>query len=100
MDILRMDIGYDWLAEKMGVYGMDLNALKDGTEITAAFSDDIARPVKVTILEVEGPGGGNPFVELVFLDEDHSWDWFNANMSQGDGEIDIEEYEHAQVGAA
>ena len=100
MDILRMDIAYDWLAEKMGVYGMDLNSLKDGAEITAAFSDDIARPVKVVVLEVEGPGGGNPFVELTFMDEDHSWEWYKENMSQGDVEIDLEEYELARDIAA
>ena len=98
MDILRMDIGWDWLEEKMGKAAFE--ALTDGADITAAFADDIARPVKVVVLEVEGPGGGNPFVELTFQDEDHSWEWYSENMSQGDAEIDAEEYELARDIAA
>lgn len=98
MDILRMDIAYDWLEEKMGK-GV-LETIQDGADITVAFEDDIARPVKVIVLEVEGPGGGNPFVELHFMDEDHSWEWYKENMSQGDAEIDIEEYELARDFAA
>ena len=98
MDILRMDIGWDWLEEKMGKAAFE--ALTDGADITAAFEDDIARPVKVVVLEVEGPGGGNPFVELTFLDYDHSWEWYSENMSQGDAEIDVEEYELARDIAA
>jgi hypothetical protein len=98
MDILRMDIAYDWLEEKMGK-GV-LETIKDGADITDAFVGDIARPVKVIVLEVEGPGGGNPFVELHFMDEDHSWEWYTENMSQGDAEIDIEEYELARDIAA
>lgn len=98
MDILRMDIAYDWLEEKMGK-GV-LETIQDGADITDAFEGDIARPVKVIVLEVEGPGGGNPFVELHFMDEDHSWEWYKENMSQGDAEIDVEEYELAREIAA
>ena len=98
MDILRMDIAYDWLEEKMGK-GV-LETIQDGADITVAFEGDIARPVKVIVLEVEGPGGGNPFVELHFMDEDHSWEWYKENMSQGDVEIDLEEYELARDIAA
>lgn len=98
MDILRMDIGWDWLEEKVGKSVFE--ALKDGDDITSAFEGDIARPVKVIVLEVEGPGGGNPFVELHFMDEDHSWEWYKENMSQGDAEIDVEEYELAREIAA
>jgi len=98
MDILRMDIGYDWLEEKIGKSVFE--TLTDGADITSAFADDIARPVKVIVLEVEGPGGGNPFVELHFMDEDHSWEWYSENMSQGDAEIDAEEYELARDDAA
>lgn len=96
MDTLRLDIAFDWLAEKMDNFGMDIKRGRDGAEITAAFSDDIARPVKVIVLEFEGPGGGNPYVELTFQDEDHSWEWYSENMSQGDAEIDVEEYELAR----
>ena len=64
------------------------------------FEDDIARPMKVVVLDVEGPGGGNPFVEFTFMDEDHSWEWYKENMSQGDAEIDAEEYELARDIAA
>ena len=98
MDILRMDIGWNWLEEKMGWNAFE--ALTDGADITAAFEDDIARPMKVVVLEVEGPGGGNPFVEFTFMDEDHSWEWYKENMSQGDAEIDVEEYELARDIAA
>ena len=98
MDILRMDIGWNWLEEKMGWNAFE--ALTDGADITAAFEDDIARPMKVVVLEVEGPGGGNPFVEFTFMDEDHSWEWYKENMSQGDAEIDAEEYELARDIAA
>ena len=56
--------------------------------------------MRVVVLEVEGPGGGNPFVELTFQDEDHSWEWYSENMSQGDAEIDVEEYELARDIAA
>jgi hypothetical protein len=93
-----MDIGWDWLEEKVGKSVFE--ALKDGDDITSAFEGDIACPVKVIVLEVEGPGGGNPFVELHFMDEDHSWEWYKENMSQGDAEIDIEEYELARDIAA
>ena len=41
MDILRMDIGWNWLEEKMGWNAFE--ALTDGADITAAFEDDIAR---------------------------------------------------------
>ena len=98
MDILRMDIGWNWLEEKMGWNAFE--ALTDGADITAAFEDDIARPMKVVVLDVEGPGGGNPFVEFTFMDEDHSWEWYKENMSQGDAEIDAEEYELARDIAA
>ena len=98
MDILRMDIGWNWLEEKMGWNAFE--ALTDGADITAAFEDDIARPMKVVVLDVEGPGGGNPFVEFTFMDEDHSWEWYSENMSQGDAEIDAEEYELARDIAA
>lgn len=98
MDILRMDINWDWLEEKVGKDVFE--TLTDGSDITAAFSDDVARPVKVTVIEIEGPGGGNPFVELTFLDADHSWEWYKENMGQGDSEIDVEEYELARDIAA
>ena len=98
MDILRMDIGWNWLEEKMGWNAFE--ALTDGADITAAFEDDSARPLKVVVLDVEGPGGGNPFVEFTFMDEDHSWEWYKENMSQGDAEIDAEEYELARDIAA
>ena len=34
------------------------------------------------------------------MDEDHSWEWYKENMSQGDAEIDAEEYELARDIAA
>jgi len=98
MDILRMDIAYDWLEEKMGK-GV-LETIQDGADITVAFEGDIARPVAAVVLEKFGPGGGNPFVELHFMDEDHSWEWYSENMSQGDVKIDLEEYELARDIAA
>ena len=31
------------------------------------------------ILEKAGPGGGNPYVEMTFGDEDHAWEWFSES---------------------
>jgi hypothetical protein len=98
MDIRRFDIAFDFFIEMMGEEAAQ--ELKDGQDVTEVFSEDIARPVKAVIIEAEGPGGGNPFVELAFMDEDHSWEWYKENMSQGDAEIDVEEYELARDIAA
>ena len=64
----------------------------DGQDVTAVFAEDIARPVKAVIIEAEGPGGGNPYVEFTFQDEDHSWEWASSNM-----DMEPDDYE---VGAA
>ena len=98
MDILRMDIALDLFVDKMGEEAA--KALKDGQDVTKVFADDIARPVKAVVIDAEGPGGGNPYVELTFMDEDHSWEWFKENMGTGDCDADIDEYEIAQVYAA
>jgi hypothetical protein len=98
MDILRMDIAFDLFVDKMGEEAA--RELTDGQDVTKVFADDIARPVKAVVIDAEGPGGGNPYVELTFMDEDHSWEWFKENMSTGDGDADIDEYEIAQVFAA
>ena len=100
MDIRRFDINFDFFIEMMGKEAAQ--ELKDGQDVTAVFAEDIARPVKAVIIEAEGPGGGNPYVELTFMDEDHSWEWFKENMGTGtgNGDTDIEEYEIAQVYAA
>ena len=63
MDILRMDIAYDWLEEKMGK-GV-LETIQDGADITVAFEGDIARPVKVIVLEVEYSNTYSPVSKTV-----------------------------------
>lgn len=100
MDFIRTDISYDWIEEKAAVYGMDIGRIRSGSDITSLFQDDIAHPVKAAVVEFKGPGGGDPFVELTFMDEDHSWEWFIGNMSQGDADIDVAEYELAHFSAA
>jgi hypothetical protein len=78
MDIRRFDIAFDFFIEQLGETAA--LALQDGQDVTAVFAGDIARPVKAVIIEAEGPGGGNPYVEFTFQDEDHSWEWASANM--------------------
>ena len=90
MDIRRFDIAFDFFAEMMGLEAAQ--ALQDRQDVTDVFKDDIARPVKAVIIEAEGPGGGNPYVEFTFLDEDHSWGWASSNM-----DMEPDDYE---VGAA
>jgi hypothetical protein len=93
MDALRLDIGYDWLEEMMGA---DAAAnLKERQDITEAFADDIARPLKAIVIVVSGPGGGNPFVELTFQDGDHAWEWASSNM-----DMTPEDFEFASCPAA
>lgn len=100
MDFIRTDISHDWIEEKAAVYGLDIKRIRSGSDITALFADDIARPMKAIVVEFKGPGGGNPFVELTFMDGDHSWEWFMGNMSHGDINIDVTEYELAHFSAA
>ena len=90
MDIRRFDIAFDFFIEKMGED--DARKIQDGQDVTEIFADDIARPVKAVIIEAEGPGGGNPYVEFNFIDEDHSWEWASSNM-----DMEPDDYE---VGAA
>ena len=88
MDIRRFDIAFDFFIEKMGE---DVaRELQDGQDVTDVFADDIARPVKAVIIQAEGPGGGNPYVEFTFLDEDHSWEWASSNM-----DMEPDDYEEA-----
>ena len=78
MDIRRFDIAFDFFIEKMGE---DVaRELQDGQDVTDVFADDIARPMKAVIIQAEGPGGGNPYVEFTFQDGDHSWEWASSNM--------------------
>lgn len=77
MTTLQVDISQDSIIDRLGEAAFLL--LKDGDDITAVFKDDLARPVKAKVIEKFGPGGGNPFVELKFLDEDHAWGWFGED---------------------
>lgn len=78
MDIRRFDIAFDFFVDMMGEEAA--RAIVDGQDVTEAFKDDISHPVKAVIIQAEGPGGGNPYVEFTFQDEDHSWEWASANM--------------------
>lgn len=90
MDIRRFDIAFDFFIEMMGEDAA--RDLQDGQDVTAVFKDDVAHPVKAVIIQVEGPGGGNPYVKFTFQDEDHSWEWASSNM-----DMEPDDYE---VGAA
>lgn len=68
---LNADISHDFFADN------NLQVTSVGQDVTLAFKDDIPPPVKAEVLVVEGPGGGNPCIELTFIDEDHAWEWFS-----------------------
>ena len=89
MDIRRFDISFDYFMDTMGPAS---RRLTDGQDVTAVFAGDIARPVKAVIIEAEGPGGGNPYVEFTFQDEDHSWEWASSNM-----DMEPDDYEEGAV---
>lgn len=78
MDIRRFDIAFDFFVDMMGEEAA--RNIQDGQDVTEVFKEDIARPVKAVIIEAEGPGGGNPYVEFTFIDEDHSWEWASHVM--------------------
>jgi len=93
MDISRFDIAFDFFVDMMGEVAA--REIQDGQDVTAVFADDIARPVKAVIIEAEGPGGGNPYVEFTFMDEDHSWEWASSNQ-----DMEPDDYEVGAVDAA
>lgn len=61
-------------------------------EVTRFFSDDIPPPVKATVVDAHGPGGGNPIIRLEFADQDHAWEWFSGCYMQDDPMV-AEEFE-------
>lgn len=71
---------------------MDISpeGLKDGQDITLKMAHFNPRPWKATIIEAEGPAGGNPFVKLQFHDEDLAWDFFSNYVSE-----DYDDFESA-----
>jgi hypothetical protein len=87
MDIRRFDIAFDFFIDMMGEDAA--RKLTDGQDVTEVFADDIARPVKAVIIETEGPGGGNPYVEFTFTDEDHSWEWASSNMDMEPDDYEV-----------
>ena len=87
MHALKLDVDIDMFKESDLVLGRD---------VTRYFDEDWAPPVKATIVNPKGPGGGNPIVKFFFEDSDHSWEWFSHNK-MGSGEGDVEEYEAAEV---
>ena len=74
---LYVDVAYDTFIDIIGEDSFNL--LKDGDDVTNVFEDDIAHPVNAKLIQVQGPGGGNPYVEMSFLDEDHAWEWFSES---------------------
>ena len=95
MDIRRFDIAFDFFIEMMGEEAAQ--ELKDGQDVTEVFAEDIARPVKAVIIEAEGPGGGNPYVEFTFLDEDHSWEWASSNMDMEPDDYEVGAVNESEV---
>ena len=77
MTKLKLDVAYDTFVDLIGEDAFE--ALKNGDDVTYVFIDDFARPMKAVILEKVGPGGGNPYVEMTFGDEDHAWEWFSES---------------------
>ena len=95
MDIRRFDIAFDYFLDMMGYVAA--HALTVGQDVTEAFAEDIARPVKAVIIEVEGPGGGNPYVEFTFQDEDHSWEWASSNMDMEPDDYEVGAVNESEV---
>jgi hypothetical protein len=48
-----------------------------GLDVTSHLENDV-RPVKAVVVDPCGPGGGMPVVEVTFVDEEHAWEWMNA----------------------
>lgn len=86
MNALELDINYDMFSEADLVLGKD---------VTSYFEEDICQPVRATIINPKGLGGGNPIVKFFFNDQDHAWEWFSQS-GVGSGEADLEEFELAQ----
>ena len=61
-------------------------AWSNGQDVTTLFENDICPPLKATIIEAEGPGGGNPVVEFEFLDMGHASVWAYDNEYVNDEE--------------
>lgn len=91
-EMVKIDVDISWdHFDDQGV-----NALVDGQDVTHLFAEDIPSPCKADVIKAEGPGGGNPFVSLKFLDEDHAWEWF-SNMYMPDNPDVVEEFEGRMV---
>lgn len=86
MNALEFDINYDMFNEADLVLGK---------EVTSYFEEDICQPVRATIINPKGPGGGSPIVKFFFNDYDHAWEWFSQS-GVGSGEDELEEFELAQ----
>ena len=84
MTKFEFDIAYDFFN---GAH------LLDGQDVTTHFAGDISHPLKATILQAWGPGGGNPVVEFEFRDMGHAhiWAFDNAILE------DEEEFEAGKV---
>jgi len=87
MDIRRFDIAFDFFIDMMGEDAAC--ELTDGQDVTAVFANDIAHPVKAVIIKAKGRGGGNPYVEFTFQDEDHSWEWASSNMDMEPDDYEV-----------
>ena len=74
MTNLSVDIAYDTFIDLIGEDAF--NGLKNGDDVTHVFKDDFARPMKAIVIQKVGPGGGNPYIEMTFGDDDHAWDWY------------------------
>jgi hypothetical protein len=66
-----------------------------GQDVTSILDNDV-RPVKAIVIDPCGPGGGMPVVEVTFLDEDHAWEWMDAEGMDVD-DMELHLGSHTQV---
>ena len=68
---LEVDITHEFFVDA----GVEVT--HDGQDVSASFDGETFSPVRAKVLRAVGPGGGNPCIELEFIDEDHAWEWFS-----------------------
>lgn len=73
MTTLQIDICDEFFLAK----GKEIT--RNGQDVTALFTSDDCAPAKATVVELEGPGGGNPLVELRFRTEAQAREWHLQN---------------------
>jgi hypothetical protein len=70
--ILKLDFDYETLIDTIGEEVF--NRLKDGDSLDGLYEHELVESAR--IIEICGPGGGNPFIEFKFRSTEDAWDWW------------------------